>query len=164
MTGGELRANNINVGGYGDGHIEISGGTLYADYLWLASDDSGGGWSLNPNRGGTMNIECDGRVELLITEGSPPWEVNEVTVQYWIDQGWLTNAQFTVENDSTIIITALEPLVGDLNDDCHVDFKDFAVLASYWQQTGIDPALDLFVDDKIDLKDFDELFDNWLAP
>ncbi len=33
-----------------------------------------------------------------------------------------------------------KPIVGDLNNDCRVDFLDLAILASSWLQCNLDPA------------------------
>jgi subtilisin family serine protease len=49
----------------------------------------------------------------------------------------------------------------DLNWDCVVDFRDFAVLANEWLDTGCCEA-DLYEDYKVDFKDLAIMADNWL--
>ncbi len=41
----------------------------------------------------------------------------------------------------TIVLEAVctKPIVGDLNNDCKVDFLDLAILASSWLQCNLDP-------------------------
>ena len=51
--------------------------------------------------------------------------------------------------------------IGDLNWDCVVDFRDFAVLANEWLDIGCCEA-DLYEDYKVDLKDLAIMADNWL--
>ncbi|MFZ0034350.1 MAG: hypothetical protein WAK60_05120 [Sedimentisphaerales bacterium] len=50
---------------------------------------------------------------------------------------------------------------GDLNWDCVVNFRDFAVLANEWLDTGCCEA-DLYKDNKVDFKDLAIMADNWL--
>jgi hypothetical protein len=52
--------------------------------------------------------------------------------------------------------------VGDLTDDCAVNFKDLKVLYDQWLESGILTA-DLFPDGKIDHKDFAILGNYWLV-
>lgn len=39
-------------------------------------------------------------------------------------------------DDVFTIFQCLEPIPGDLNDDCYVDFRDFAVFAGHWLECG----------------------------
>ncbi len=55
--------------------------------------------------------------------------------------------------------------IGDFDDDCDVDFVDFAILASYWLQDG--PSVDIAPppegDGIVDLRDLEVLCKYWLA-
>ncbi|MDD5063222.1 MAG: hypothetical protein PHQ35_00480 [Phycisphaerae bacterium] len=50
---------------------------------------------------------------------------------------------------------------GDLDCDCVVNFRDFAILANEWLETGCCEA-DLYEDNKVDFNDLAILVDNWL--
>jgi hypothetical protein len=54
-----------------------------------------------------------------------------------------------------------EKPTADLNWDCVVNFRDFAVLANEWLDMGCCEA-DLYKDNKVDFKDFAILADGWL--
>ena len=55
--------------------------------------------------------------------------------------------------------------IGDFDDDCDVDFFDFAILASYWMlnEPSVDIAPPPQGDNIIDILDLDILCRNWLA-
>jgi hypothetical protein len=50
---------------------------------------------------------------------------------------------------------------GDLDCDCVVNFRDFAILANEWLNTGCCEA-DLYKDNKVNFKDLAIMADNWL--
>jgi hypothetical protein len=52
--------------------------------------------------------------------------------------------------------------IGDLSGDCVVNFRDFAILANEWLDTGCCEA-DLYKDYKVDFEDLAILADNWLV-
>jgi alpha-tubulin suppressor-like RCC1 family protein/beta-lactam-binding protein with PASTA domain len=57
----------------------------------------------------------------------------------------------------------LYPLAGDLNDDCHVNWLDLAILAGQWLQLPGSPSADLNDSNTVDFKDMAILASNWLT-
>ena len=76
-------------------------------------------------------------------------------------------------NDSSIVdMGAYEfshAYIGDFDNQCDVDFQDFAILALAWLteegQTGYNPICDISqpIDQKIDMSDLEIFCENWLA-
>ncbi len=62
---------------------------------------------------------------------------------------------------------ASEPLTGDFEPDCDVDFVDVAILAEAWQSQFGEPNFnedcDIVPDNEINAKDLEQLIMNWLA-
>lgn len=52
------------------------------------------------------------------------------------------------------------PLVSDIDDDCRVDFTDYAFAAAAWGQ--VPPSVDLIIDGVLDLKDVAQFASDWL--
>jgi hypothetical protein len=65
-------------------------------------------------------------------------------------------------DDIRLYITRCVPemVEGDVDGNCAVDFKDFAIIANKWLDIGC--CEDLYKDDKVDFRDFAILADSWL--
>ncbi|MHC4881593.1 MAG: hypothetical protein ACYTFX_03885 [Planctomycetota bacterium] len=58
--------------------------------------------------------------------------------------------------------------VGDLNQDCRVNFQDFALFAGFWLKVIVDPddpanIADLYGDDQVNIEDLGQMAENWLT-
>ncbi len=109
MTGGTIEAGYFLVGAWGEnavGHVDLHGGTITAEYL-LMRDGEGAV--------GTMDV----RAGTLITNNDQFW-----TIQEYIDNGWITsydgqgtlNLDYDVTNEGKTTLTAtplLEPNPSD---------------------------------------------------
>jgi hypothetical protein len=74
-----------------------------------------------------------------------------------------------IDDVQIIAVNLPQPIPGDFEPDCDVDFTDFAILASAWMsnsgQIHWNPACDISDpnDDMINMKDLDAFTNNWLA-
>jgi len=73
-----------------------------------------------------------------------------------------------VDGSATIVLGEDMVLVqsgfsGDLNNDRHVDLRDFSILAQSWLKTGEDLAGDLDRNGRVDAGDLGVLPQNWLS-
>jgi len=77
-------------------------------------------------------------------DGSYDWVVPEVTSnQCLVRVSDVNDANiYDTSDDVFTIFQCLGPVPGDLNNDCYVDFLDFAIVAEHWLHTGnpLDPA------------------------
>jgi hypothetical protein len=94
---------------------------------------------------------------------------------YWLMDGcvventWCERSDLDLSTDVDILDVALfsqdwKPVQGDINDDSHVNFSDFAVMAKQWLWTG-DPGSipeDINNDGYVDMNDFAIIIENWL--
>jgi hypothetical protein len=71
------------------------------------------------------------------------------------------------DGDFSVGITLCVCPIGDLNSDCLVNFSDFCILASQWQDIPADISADIYPhpegDGFVDILDLTILADNWLA-
>ena len=147
MSGGSVSSNLI---AWESGQITMSGGSVG---LYLFANDSSqvtmlGGTIENKIilTGGTIltivgsNFAIDGTPfssgEITsILGGSYEYESHR-TLTGTLAKGDIINNQFQIGNTAKIVISPVcsEPISGDLNGDCKVDFEDFAIMASHWLQ------------------------------
>ena len=80
------------------------------------------------------------------------------------DNGYLGGRGVVYFDDVTLHPTRCVPSygpVGDISGDCVVDVADLEIMAGEWLNGG-GSAADLYVDNKVDFKDYAVLMDNWL--
>jgi hypothetical protein len=125
VDGGTLTCNVINVGGAGLAHLQLDSGTVTAiDFVGNVAN-------------GTIDIEAG----VLILDGD-----EKATIDYLFSTGNITAyngsgcvwADYNVTNAGKTTVKAYPTvLTGDLNGDCWVNLKDFAILAGNWLENSI---------------------------
>ena len=101
-----------------------------------------------------LSAYADGQANVQVR-----WHYYNALWEYW----------WGIDDVQLIGVLAAEPMRGDFEPDCDVDFCDFAVLALAWRSGEGDgdwnPACDISQpkDGSIDYKDLDVLAGNWLV-
>jgi hypothetical protein len=137
MTDGTIETSGLSIGhSTGRGEMHIDGGTVTC--AWLLIDKSGWGTGGHTAKspasvldiyGGTLKIAGDRRedsnVEDVLMDG-----INDLVAAGYITSDGTDEVKVVYDGAFTVV-TADCP-EGDLNNDCYVDFKDFAILAATW--------------------------------
>ncbi len=137
----------------GRGHYQLNGGTLVAN----------GSWELTHNGGvGTMDITAG----VFIKNGDASSQVSS-----FISAGRLTAYagegkivfDYNVTHPGKTTVTAVAPVVGDLDKDFDVDIDDLQLMAADWLYPDCGSAANLDQWCKVDLRDFAILAANWMS-
>jgi hypothetical protein len=91
---------------------------------------------------------------------------NDGTKFYWhIKAG--NSAGWSGYSNTWYFDNGTAPIIGDINDDCKVDGKDFAILAEQWLQSPGTPSADIAPlpggDGTVNFLDVAAMVENWLA-
>jgi hypothetical protein len=95
-------------------------------------------------------------------------QTGSVTVEFKSITGWTCPNEKTVDiqPSQTAKIIGLYKRFGELDDDCTVDFKDFAVLTSWWLEGCTEPnwceSTDFDHSTIVDIRDLEIFTDSWL--
>lgn len=125
VAGGTLNCNELQIGWGGKGHLQLNAGTVTAVDL-NACDP---------------NTTIDIKKGVLILDGSN----DKAKIDWLISIGKITAhdgagcvwADYNVTNVGKTTVKAYDRLAGDLNGDCWVNLKDFAILAGNWLESSL---------------------------
>ncbi len=174
---------NLSVGGRGNdyvtktggtGTINITGGTISCDILFIPEGNSASGahGTLNLD-GGIIDANTftigDANGFIYVTEGELIVDGNRISqINGYISSGKINvgapNYTLQVVYDSDANTTTLSACGSgaDLYPDCSIDKKDLAILSSNWLAVGFNQA-DLNTDSIVNFKDFAILAEQWLT-
>ena len=141
LNNGFITANGISgnkvVGGYGIGHGFIYDGTTWAtlDYPWATATEA---YGINGSRVVGRYKDCESLhcVHGFLYDGTTWTTLDYPGASNTYANGISGNRIVGSYEDASFklhgFLFCSEPIFGDLNGDCKVDFEDFAILASDW--------------------------------
>jgi len=185
QAGAIIVDHNLSVGGRGNdfltltggtGTINITGGTITCDVLFIPEGNSASGAHGTVNLDGgiidanTFTMDANGFVYVtggnLIVDGNKISQINDYISSGKINVG---APNYTLEvvydsdaNTTTLFATTDCGAGADLYSDCFIDYKDLKIFCDNWLAVGSNVA-DLNGDVIVNFRDYAELASQWLT-
>jgi fibronectin type 3 domain-containing protein len=118
-------------------------------------------WTDQVSHGEIIRAGINERLEISNIDGC------EILIQGVTDENYIPGGDYAASLYDLGIIRQCPAGPADLDNDCDVDFEDFAILALQWEQSPGVPSADITPlggDDIVDTNDLGTFVDNWLWP
>jgi hypothetical protein len=156
IDGGSVHVNGMFGAGWnstGIGYVKVNAGLLNLNG-WHDSQSIGTGSNVDI-AGGIVHISGDKTTSILAM-------IADKRITAYGGRGKVVyDYNITIPGKTTL--TALPPVVGDINKDFGVDIADLAILADSWLDYNCDGIANLDTLCRVDLGDFNVLAANWLS-